>query len=166
MDVNLINPFIEATLNILETMAQTKAEPGKPYLKTDCTARGDVSGIIGMSGEISGMVSVSFPAKCIISIASRMLGEKIAKQEEIRDAVGEIINMISGQSRALLEKQGRVLQGTLPTIIMGKNHSITHMTDSPILAIPFKTDNGDFTIEVSFGQYRPGQNISQKKQQN
>lgn len=33
MDVSLINPFIDATLHVLETVASTKAEPGKPYLK-------------------------------------------------------------------------------------------------------------------------------------
>ncbi len=163
MDVGLINPFIEATLNILGTMAQTKAQAGKPYVKTDSVARGDVSAIIGMMGEASGMVSVSFSAKCIVAIASRMLGEKITQKDEIRDAVGEITNMISGQARRLLDEQGRTLQGTLPTIIMGRNHSITHMTDSPILAIPFTTDCGDFTIEVSFGEYRSGQSIAQRK---
>ncbi|MFH1146254.1 MAG: chemotaxis protein CheX, partial [Pseudomonadota bacterium] len=154
MDVNLINPFVEATLNILETMAQTKAEAGKPYVKEDSVARGDVSAIIGMVGEISGMVSVSFSAKCIISVASRMLGEKITQKDDIRDAVGEITNMVSGRARCLLEQQGRTLAGTLPTVIMGKNHTLVHMSDSPVLAIPFTTDSGDFTIELSFGQYQ------------
>ena len=40
MDVKLINPFIDATLNVLQTMAFTKAEAGKPYLKNDRMARG------------------------------------------------------------------------------------------------------------------------------
>lgn len=45
MDVKLINPFVEATLNILETMAQTKAEAGTPYVKKATVDRGDVSAI-------------------------------------------------------------------------------------------------------------------------
>ncbi|RZB35766.1 MAG: hypothetical protein SRB2_02816 [Desulfobacteraceae bacterium Eth-SRB2] len=43
----IINPFINATLNVLETMAFVKSEAGKPYLKKDNVARGDVSGING-----------------------------------------------------------------------------------------------------------------------
>ena len=39
MDINLINPFINATLNVLETMAFIKPEAGKPYLKKDDFAR-------------------------------------------------------------------------------------------------------------------------------
>ena len=60
MDVNLINPFIDATLNVLETMTSTKAEPGKPYLKKGQVASGDVSGVIGLTGEARGTISVSF----------------------------------------------------------------------------------------------------------
>jgi chemotaxis protein CheX len=51
MDVKLISPFINATLNVLETMAFIKPEAGKPYLKKDNFAQGDVSGIVGFTGE-------------------------------------------------------------------------------------------------------------------
>jgi chemotaxis protein CheX len=77
MDVNLINPFIDATLNVLETMASTKVQPGKPYLKKDEVARGDVSGVIGLTGEARGTISVSFTEKCILAIVSNMLGEEM-----------------------------------------------------------------------------------------
>lgn len=151
MDVNLINPFIEATLNVLETMASTKAQNGKPYLKKDEVARGDVSGVIGMTGETKGTVSVSFTEKSILAIVSNMLGEEIKElNEEIKDAVGEITNMISGQARQKLEEFGRPLKAAIPTVIMGKNHTITHVTTHPIIAIPFSTDDGEFTIEVCF----------------
>jgi len=39
MDVKLINPFLTATLTVLETMAFIKAEAGKPYLKKDVTTQ-------------------------------------------------------------------------------------------------------------------------------
>ena len=48
MDVNIINPFINETLNILETMAFVKSEAGKPYPKKDSVAQGDVSGIVAL----------------------------------------------------------------------------------------------------------------------
>jgi chemotaxis protein CheX len=42
MDIKLINPFVNATLNVLETMAFVKAKAEKPYLKKDNVAQGDV----------------------------------------------------------------------------------------------------------------------------
>ncbi len=149
MDVNFINPFITATLHVLQTMASTEVKPGKPFLKKDNVARGDVTGIIGLTGETKGTISVSFTEQSILAIVSKMFGEEMKElNEEIRDAVGEISNMISGQARISLENMGKSLTAAIPTVIMGKRHTISHMTKSPVMAIPFNTDQGGFTIEV------------------
>ena len=150
MDVKYVNPFIVATLHVLDTMAHAKAEAGKPYLKKDKIARGDLTGIIGLTGRVRGTISVSFSEKCILSIVSGMFGEEMKElNDEIKDAVGEISNMISGQARRKLEEMGLSLSAAIPTVIMGKNHSISHFTTYPVIAIPFSTDHGEFTIEVS-----------------
>jgi chemotaxis protein CheX len=151
MDVKYINPFIGATLHVLKTISAVEAEAGKPFLKKDQSARGDVTGIIGLIGDVRGSVSVTFTEKCILSIVSRMFGEEITTlNNEIKDAVGEISNMISGQARQTLEGLGRNLKAAIPMVIMGKDHIICHITSHPIIAIPFNTQFGSFTIEVCF----------------
>ena len=151
MDVKLINPFINATTNVLETMAFVKVTPGKPYLKTDNVAKGDVTGVIGLTGVANGTISVTFCEDCILNIVSNMFGEEMKTLDnEIADAVGELTNMISGQARKELEEVGRVFKAAIPSVITGKNHGITHYTKGPKIAIPFSTENGNFTIEVCF----------------
>ncbi|MBW1765433.1 MAG: chemotaxis protein CheX [Deltaproteobacteria bacterium] len=151
MDVKLINPFIDATLHVLETMASTRAQPGKPYLKKNQAAQGDVSAVIGLTGEVKGTISVSFTEKSILAIVSSMFGEEMKElNDDIKDAAGEIANMISGQARQKLEELGRSLKAAIPTVIMGRDHSVSHITSQPIVAIPFTTDNGELTIEVCF----------------
>ena len=66
MDVNLINPFLEATLHVLKTIAGIDAHKGKPFLKKDNVAIGDVSGVIGLAGDMNGIISVTFTEKCFI----------------------------------------------------------------------------------------------------
>jgi chemotaxis protein CheX len=149
MDVHLINPFIEATVHVLSSMAFTQAHVGKPYRKQNNLAGGDVTGIVGLTGETRGTLSVSFSEDCILSIVSKMFDEEISEiNHEVKDAVGEILNIVSGQARQKLETLGRTLKGAIPTVIAGKNHSITHITTHSVIAIPFSTDNGKFTIEV------------------
>ena len=117
----------------------------------DHVARGDVSGLIGLTGEASGSISVSFTEKSILAIVSGMFGEEMkVLNNEIMDAVGEIANMISGQARQKLEALGKSLNAAIPAVIMGKNHSISHITSYPIIAIPFETDQGAFTVEFCF----------------
>lgn len=149
LDVKIINPFINATLNVLQTMAFVTAAAGKPYLKKGSVAKGDVSGIIGFTGETDGTVAVTFDEPCILKIVSNMFGEDMKTiNDEITDAVGELTNMISGQARKELEEMGRLFHGGIPVVVAGKNHKIDTKTKGPKIAIPFKTDAGSFTIEV------------------
>ncbi len=151
MDVSLVNPFINATINVLETMAFVTVNAGKPYLKKDNTAVGDVTGILGLTGVANGTIAVTFEEKCILTVVSNMFGETMESlNEEIADAVGELTNMISGQARRELGGLGKVFKAAIPSVVTGKNHSIRHYSDGPKIAIPFNTDGGNFTIEVCF----------------
>ncbi|MFH1155809.1 MAG: chemotaxis protein CheX [Pseudomonadota bacterium] len=151
MDVKYINPFINATINVLETMAFVTVKAESPFLKKDNLARGDVTGVIGLTGVANGTISVTFHEDCILNIVSNMFGEEMKElNHEIADAVGELTNMISGQARKELEEEGRVFKAAIPSVITGKNHSISHYTKGPTIAIPFSTDKGKFTIEVCF----------------
>lgn len=151
MDVKLVNPFINATINVLETMAFMTVDAGQPYLKKDNVAVGDVSGVLGLTGVANGTIAVTFEQKCILQVVSNMFGETMSElNSEIADAVGELTNMISGQARRELEEMGKVFKAAIPSVVTGRNHSITHYSNGPKIAIPFYTDNGEFTIEVCF----------------
>ena len=77
MNVEFINPFLSSLMNVLETMAMTKLEPGKPSMKKEEISRGDVSGIIGMaSPQTKGSLSVTFEESLALSIMEKMLGER------------------------------------------------------------------------------------------
>ena len=149
MEVKYINPFLEGTISVLKTMAFIEPRPGKPYLKKNNLAQGDISGVIGFAGEIKGSLALSFTEQCIIKIVSNMLGEDIKSMNgEIKDAVGEITNMVSGVARKKMEEMDLVLSAAIPTVVCGINHSITHVLGGPSIIIPFDTDCGSFVVDV------------------
>ena len=149
MDVRFINPFLEATIDVLKTMAFVEPTPGKPYLKKDDLARGDVSGIIGFTGVATGSMALSFSEGCILKIVSNMLGEEIKEiNGDIKDAVGEITNMVSGSARQKLESLGLSISAAIPTVIAGKGHSVSHIMSGPSIIIPFETDQGSFVVDI------------------
>ncbi|MGD9503450.1 MAG: chemotaxis protein CheX [Syntrophobacteraceae bacterium] len=151
MDVSIINPFLAAAVNVLKTMARLDPKPGKPFLKKDQTAFGDVSAIIGITGAAQGSMSLTFSEPCIKVIVSNLIGIKVEDiNDEVKDAVGELTNMICGDARRRLGEQGFALQAGIPTIVSGKNHMITHIHKGPCLAVPFETANGGFVVEVAF----------------
>lgn len=149
MNVKFINPFLEGTVNVLKTMAFVEPRVGKPYVKMDSMARGDISGIIGLTGSATGSLALSFSEGAIVKIVSNMLGEDIKDMNsDIKDAVGEITNMVSGVARKNLEAEGFYIQAAIPTVVTGKNHSIAHVKGGPSLIIPFEIDQGSFVVDV------------------
>ncbi len=149
MEVQYINPFLEGTLDVLKTMAFMDARPGKPYLKKDNSAKGDITGIIGIAGSVQGSFALSFTEKCILHIVSNMLGEEITKVDsDIADAVGELTNMVSGAARKRLEAMGISLTAAIPTVVTGKGHTINHVLGGASIIIPFETDDGPFVADV------------------
>ncbi len=146
-----INPFIKASVKVLKMMAFMETKAKKPYLKKDDRATGDVSTIVGMTGPSTGTFSLSFDETCILQIATNVFGEEVTKiDRDVTDIAGELANMISGQARRELEGLGLILDGAIPSIFTGKNHTIYHMTDGPKIAIPFIVEKGSFTMEVCF----------------
>jgi chemotaxis protein CheX len=149
MDVNYINPFLAGTLEVLKKMAHLDAAPGKPRVKTDDAASGDVSGIIGITGDALGSLALSFSEACICRIVANMLGERFdGVTQEIIDATGELTNMISGASRTQMEKMGMRVYAAIPTVVHGRRHTISHILKSPSIVIPFSTAAGPFFVDV------------------
>ncbi|MCK5232422.1 MAG: chemotaxis protein CheX [Desulfobulbaceae bacterium] len=152
MKAEFINPFLAAAKNVLETMAQTKVNAGKPLLKEEPVTYGEITGIIGMaSDKIEGTMVISFEKSCILKIVGNMLYEppKSEIDDEIVDAVGELTNMICGGAKAELAKLNQKFDLATPTMVVGTGVAITVFSDAPTLIIPFDTENGKFVIEAN-----------------
>ncbi len=151
MKAELITPFVDATLNVIQTMAQIRAEPGKPSQKKDDKTRGEVTGLIGMGGdELSGNMILSFEKAAILPIVSAMLMEEFTEiNQDVIDAVGELTNMITGGAKKLLAEKGYTFAMATPVMLSGSEVVLTQLSPAPIVSIPFTTPSGTFWIEAN-----------------
>ena len=147
MDVNYINPFLKAIDNIFETMIDVPFTLGQPSLKKNDIPSHEISGIIGITGEVIGCVVVSFPESVALQLASKLLQEKLTKvDEDCTDAIGEIANMVAGDAKKGFPKGNTSI--SVPTVIIGQ-HRIAFPKGVPIISIPCGTEAGSFSIEVA-----------------
>ena len=139
MQVAFINPFLEAGVNVLKTMAFTDPKPGKPFVKkAGEPSLGDISGIVGLTGPVQGSLAISFSTAAILHIVSSMFGEPVIEIDaDVKDAVGELSNMICGDARRRLEENGYSFAGAIPTVIVGRDHEILHAVPGPSIVVPF-----------------------------
>jgi len=151
IDVNLINPFITATQNALETMTMMKIVKKDLFLKDDYRMFGDISGVMGLSGDAEGSVVISLPQALALKIFAKMVGEeeKTAIDDDVKDAVGEVINVISGQAKGALANTKYHFIISLPSVVIGTGHEISHRSGTPCIAVTFECAGEVFAIQVS-----------------
>ncbi|NOX34360.1 MAG: chemotaxis protein CheX [Deltaproteobacteria bacterium] len=152
MDAALVNPFIEGALHILDTTAFVKVKPETPFLKKDLKSLGDISGLLEISGDLSGSAAISFSKKSILGIVSAMFGEDMVEiNEEITDAVGEISNMIAGHATTKIAELDKKVKVKFKEIKIGKDALIEHIEGvKHVLVLPFRTTKGKVVIEVCY----------------
>ncbi len=147
MDVRFINPFLVAVQNIFDTMIDVPFKLGKPTIKKKDLPSHEVSGIIGISGEVSGCVVVSFTEEIALQLASELLGEKIETiDEDCSDAIGEIANMIAGNAKTNFPVGNTSI--SVPTVVVGK-HKVNYPSGISIISIPCETGSGKLVIDVA-----------------
>lgn len=151
MDADVINPFIESTVNVLKVMAATSVTIGAPSVKVHNRTWGVVTGVIGLAGyQASGNMILSFDKPSILSIVSNMLGEKFSTiDDQVADAVGELTNMVSGGAKGKLSDMGFFFEMAVPLVVLGQNTEIKQLTKAPIIVVPFDTGNGKLVLEAS-----------------
>lgn len=148
MKAKYINPFLAASLNLFQDYLGVACKPGQPYLNTDPGNLLEVSGIIGLAGETVGSVVVSFARETAVGMASRMAGRSYpALTNEVIDVVGEFVNIIAGNAKRDLTDFRIVI--SLPGVIIGQATRIKWPDGVPVITIPFDSDLGSFTVNVS-----------------
>ena len=149
MDAGYITPFVKSIQNVFSTMLQLPVTVQDAQLKQDTTPTHDVSGIIGMSGDMVGTVILSFQRETAESIVALFSGEKLScGSADFADAVGELVNMVSGGAKALFADTKDV-SISCPSVVVGKDHGVALPSDVPCVVIPCETDCGEFVIEVA-----------------
>jgi len=146
LDLELILPFVSSVREVLSTMVGVTPQVGKPGLKTEPTPTYDVSGIIGFSGQVGGTLVVSFQLDAAARLVAAFTGEQIGPDHpDFVDAIGELCNMIAGNAKKDFGLDASI---TVPSVVVGSDHRIARPQDVPCVAIPCKTDLGEFTMEI------------------
>ena len=148
MDASMITPFVSSIQNVLSTMLQLNVTVGDPAVKTDPQPTHDVSGIIGMSGEVVGSVAQSYPEETADALVASFVGETLPPSSpDFADAIGELANMVSGGAKALFPA-GRAVNISVPSVVIGSGHTVARRSDIPCVIVPCETDCGSFVIEI------------------
>lgn len=157
----LVPAFINSTLAAFETMAFLPTEADESQMTLNDQPRGNVSGTIGISGnialtgdELCGNLSLIFPDGIADDIFRSMMmmepGDEVEPQEVV-DAVGELSNMAAGGAKAAMQDIGLHFMISLPSVVTGKDHTLAKPASGSMnCVVPMKNEKGTFYLDISF----------------
>ena len=147
-----VHPFIKVCANVFNDFLGQELRAGIPYFaEKDAKNEWDVSAVIGLTGEARGAVVISMKRELAIQLTGILTGKKHhVLDDEVVDAIGEIVNIIAGNVKQELEESFK-LTISLPTIIKGTEHSINWPDNhARIICIPFTIFNAEtFGLSVA-----------------
>ena len=148
MKAQYVNPFLTATMGLFRDFLGMEVEAGKPFILENPQDLSDVSALIGLAGETTGAVVLSFSHDTALKVVSKMSGKTYAfLGSEVIDGVGELVNIIAGNAKKDLQNFRIVI--SLPGVITGNSYRINWPKSIPVICIPFTSDLGDFSVNVS-----------------
>lgn len=154
MNVEYINPFIEASQTVLKQIANLDVKLGKIFIKSSPYDSDSVVIIIGITGKIRGQVIFTMSKDVAKEIASSMMsGMPVPELDEIsKSAISELTNMILGNTATILFNRGIGVEITPPSLLLGESMQIS-TNKLKTVCIPLLLSNGGtFEIDVSLAE--------------
>ena len=123
---NISSDIREATTSLFETMIMMDMKFKEYALVDETKIKSDVICMISFTGEYHGIVSLFCSKELALQIASNMLmEEQTTLSTEVKDAVGEVLNMIAGGVKTKIAEKYGEMYLSIPLVIAGEDISVS-----------------------------------------
>jgi chemotaxis protein CheX len=140
-------PFIELSAReVFELMLSSQLT--LPDATPDLSSL-EVTAMVGLAGQLCGLLSVRCDEKSAALMASKMLGVPLDKVgPKVSDALGEICNMVAGNFKNKIAGLGDGCMLSPPTVITGTNYDLHSLADSPVLEVRLLFESRPIVINL------------------
>lgn len=149
LNVEHINPFLMASTKILKEMRFIDTKLGRPYIKNPNFLENTLVIFIGFTGEMKGQVMIAFDNEVACDIASKMMMMPVTEMNEIsKSAIGELGNMIMGNTATIFSTKGIAIDITPPTIGNGTMSFSTSFAQNIVVPLEYE-ENKKIEINIA-----------------
>lgn len=149
MRFEFINPFAEASHEVLSAYIEDEMRTSDILLRDGFSEVAGVGVILGLMGDAKGNVLIDMTEETACKVASKMNGSDIFNFNELaRASIKELVNQISGLAVTKLEKENFDMGVTPPIVIHGKKIDYDAFKKES-LHVRLETSLGDIDILVA-----------------
>jgi chemotaxis protein CheX len=144
LDVNNINPFLQSTISIFESVTQLKLTVGRPAMAEFSFGSPVYTITVGIVGQMKGQAVLAMVLDNAKDIASKMMfGMPVTELDEMAcSALNELSNMIMGNTATIFSTQGKLIDITPPIAMVGSD--LKMKSDISPIAVPLLLDGKEY----------------------
>jgi chemotaxis protein CheX len=132
---NIASDITESTKTLFETMIMMDLKHHGAFLVDDTKIHTDIIGLVTFTGKYHGVIGLFCTRQFALKVASSMLMTELTSfNNEVKDAIGEITNMIAGNVKTKLSAQYGEMNLSIPIVIAGEGLSITAVNNLPVVS--------------------------------
>jgi chemotaxis protein CheX len=149
MRAEIINPFLQAASEVLESELGSPPQRGAIGLQRSAYTSNEVTAVVAVTGEVAGMVLFAMTESTARAMVSKMMGQDFPELDALaQSGIAEIGNVITGRASSLLSEAGFTSDLAPPMLIVGRGSMISTL-DVQRLVIPMETEFGQVEIQVA-----------------
>ena len=140
MRAEIINPFLQAASEVLESELGSPPQRGAIGLQRSAYTSDEVTAVVAVTGEVAGMVLFAMTESTARAMVSKMMGQDFPELDALaQSGIAEI---------GLLSEAGFASDLAPPMLIVGRGSMISTL-DVQRLVIPMETEFGQIEIQVA-----------------
>ena len=139
-----------AVVEVFSTMLGSELEVGEPIGDPGPLMPAEVVSLVGLTGAVTGALSLQCGREHARDLTARFLGadgREIESLDDVRDAVGELVNMIGGSLKTAIGSS-EPIELSLPTVVTTVKSDIKTPASFAV-AVPFRDHYGEFIVEFA-----------------
>lgn len=141
----LVQPCVAAFSAALRALLDMELEPCEPDAAP--TRQREVTGLLGFTGTLTGVLAVSFSEHAALKLAASLLPIEVDEiGEDVVDAVGDAVSQIAAAARAELAVDDLVLGPA--AVITGPRHRVRYAMSTAHATSTFASPWGSVRLEV------------------
>jgi chemotaxis protein CheX len=149
--LDLEKHIIAATTNVFQTMVMMDVDPAPPRDQPIRSFEQTISGMLGLSGDLQGTLNIHFPYTAAKLITGNLLGMPVESIDaDVRDAIGEIANMVAGGLKIGLASYNLNVNLSTPTTIAGDSFTINRISKAEGITIPFHVAGERILVDFQY----------------
>jgi chemotaxis protein CheX len=159
MNVKLLNPFIQAAVEVLKAEIGTDITRGEISLQKSSLTSDDVTVLINLIGDVYGVVMYGMQLSTGLNMVSEIMGQTFKELNSLaQSGVAELGNVISGRATIRFSEAGYSSNISTPTVLIGSGIQISTL-DFPRIVVPLETPFGCFTVHLALREKLEGKSI-------